>query len=121
MEDTTELMNYFKKLQKSIEKADFRVLKYKFVKKSRIDDLLVCTLAVLPDSFKKTMKKRLKLDMFPSVSCDNRLSKIIKKTFFLTPDYYMIDFGEALSLLKNIIKYLESDLRKLEEQLGGTE
>lgn len=115
MEDITELINYFKKMQKAIDKADFRVLKYKFVKKNRIDDLLVCTLAVLPDSFKKTMKKRLKLDMFPSVSCYNRLSKIIKKNFFLTPDYYMIDFYEANRILQNITKYIESDIRKMEE------
>ena len=115
MEDLTELLNYFKKLQKAIDKADFKVLKYKFVKKNRIDDLLVCTLAVLPDSFKKAMKKRLKLDMFPSVSCYNRLSKIIKKTFLLTPDYYMINFYEANTLLQSITKYLESDIRKLEE------
>jgi len=116
MEDITELLNYFKKIQKAIDRADFSVLKYKFVKKNRVDDLLVCTLAVLPDSFKKAMKKRLKLDMFPSVSCYNRLSKIIKKTFFLTPDYYMINFHEANTLLQNITKNLESDIRKLEEQ-----
>ena len=34
-------------------------IKYRFVKKNKIDDLLVCTLALLPDSFKNTMKKGL--------------------------------------------------------------
>ena len=116
MEDVTQLLDYFKKLQKAIDNADFSLLQYKFVKKNRIDDLLVCTLAVMPDSFKKAMKKRLKLDMYPSVSCYNRLSKIIKKTFFLTSDYYMINYSEVTTMLQSIRKFLESDIRKLESE-----
>ena len=116
MESVEALQDYFKKLQKAIDNADFTMLKYRFVKKSRIDDLLVCTLAVMPSSFKKAMKKRLKLDMYPSVSCYNRLSKLVKKTFFLVPDYYMIEYSTALKMLQGIRKNLDMDIRRLEEE-----
>lgn len=116
MEDVAALQDYFKKIQKAIDNADLTVFKYKFVKKTRIDDLLVCTLAVMPDSYKNAMKKRLQLDMFPSVSCYNRLTKIMKKTFPLMPDYYMINFYEANTMLKSIKLNLEGDIKKLEEQ-----
>ena len=115
MEDITALQDYFKKLQRAIDNADLTVFKYKFVKKNRIDDLLVCTLAVMPDVFKKAMKKRLQLDMFPSVSCYNRLTKLTKKTFFLVPDYYLVDYAEATVMLKSIKQNLEMDIRRLEE------
>jgi hypothetical protein len=117
MEDVTALQEYFSKLQRAIDSADLKILKYKFVKKNRIDDLIVCALAVMPDVYKKAMKKRVQLDLYPSVSCYNRLTKIIKKTFFLMPDSYMIDFAEATTMLKSIKKNLESDIRNLEEQL----
>lgn len=115
MEDITALQDYLKKLQRAIDNADLTVFKYKFVKKNRIDDLLVCTLAVMPDVFKKAMKKRLQLDMFPSVSCYNRLSKLAKKTFFLAPDYYLVNYIEATVMLKSIKQNLEMDIRRLEE------
>lgn len=115
MADTTSLQDYFKKIQRSLDNPDFSFLKYKFVKKTRIDDLLVCTLALLPDSFKKAMKKKLQLDAYPSVSCYSRLSKILKKPFILASDYYMIDYGEAFAMLKSIRQNLERDINKLEE------
>ena len=115
MADNTSFQEYIKKLQRAIDNADLTVFKYKFVKKSRIDDLLVCTIAVMPDSFKNAIKKRLHIDMFPSVSCYNRFTKIAKKTFFLAPDYYMIDFYEATTMLTSIRKNFEADVRRLEE------
>ena len=116
MEDVTALQEYLKKLQRAIDNADLTVFKYKFVKKIRMDDLLVCALAVMPESFKKAMKKRLKLDLYPSVSCYNRFSKIVKKTFPLMPDYYMINFHEATTMLTNIRRHIEGDIRRLEEE-----
>ena len=118
MVDIIALLDYFKKMQRAIDNADFKLLQFKLVKKARIDDLLVCTLAVLPDTFKKAMKKRLKLDAYPSVSCYNRLSKIIKKPFLLSNDYYLINYGEATTMLKSIRQHLERDLKRLEVEEG---
>ena len=116
MEDITALIDYFKKIRRTIDNADFTFFKYKFVKKNKIDDLLVCTLAKLPDSYKRTMKKRLNLDTYPSISCYNRLSKLIKKPFPLSNDLYMVDYGEINSLIKTIIQTIERDIRTLEQE-----
>lgn len=116
MSDIIALLDYFKKLRRAIDNADFRLFKYRLVKKSRIDDLLVCTLAVLPDSYKKAMKKRLKIDLYPSVSCYNRMSKIIKKPFFLAPDYYIVNYHDVIMMLQAISKHLESDIKKIENE-----
>jgi len=115
MADNSELHEYFKKLQRALDSADFTFLNFRIVKKARIDDLLVCTLALLPEVFKKAMKKRLKIDMFPAVSCYNRLSKIIKKPFILSSDYYIVHYGEASTMIKSIRQNLDRDIKQLED------
>ena len=116
MEDISALLDYFKKIQKAIDNAEFTFFRYKFVRKTRMDDLLVCTLAVLPESFIKATKKRINIDVYPAVSSYTRLSKIIKKPFFLNPEYYMIEFREASLMLKNIKQNLAKDIKTLEEE-----
>lgn len=115
MADSSALHDYFKKIQKALDTADFSILNFKIVKKSKIDDLLVCTLALLPESFKKAMKKRLNIDMFPAVSCYNRLSKMLKKPFILSSDYYIVQYSEASAMIKSIRQNLDRDIRQLEE------
>ena len=115
MADISGLQDYFKKLQRALDSADFAFLNIRIVKKSKIDDLLVCTLALLPDEFKKAMKKKLELDAYPSVSCYNRLSKLLKKPFILSGDYYMVSYGEANAMLKGVRQNLDRDIRNLEE------
>ena len=115
MEEKASFQDYIKKLQRAIDNADLTLFKYKFVKKNRIDDLLVCTIAVMPDAFKSAIKKRLQPDMFPAVSCYNRFAKIAKKAFFLAPEYYLIDYQEATTMLSSIRKNYEGDLKRLEE------
>ncbi len=115
MEDLSALQDYLKKIQRTIENADFTILNYKIVKKNRIDDLLVCTLATLPDIFKSTMKKRLKIDQYPSVSSYARLSKLLKKPCPLLSDYYLVNYSQTIAMFKNIKQNLERDIRRLEE------
>lgn len=114
MEDLSELMDYFKKIQRALDNADFNLFSYKFVKKSRIDDLLVCTLALLPASFKSAMKRRLNVDNFPAVACYNRLSKLLKRNFWLFPDYYMVHYISAKTMINGIKQDISSDLKRLE-------
>lgn len=116
MADTSGLHDYFKKLQKAIDAADFSLLDFRIVKKSRIDDLLVCTLALLPETFKKAMKKRLNLNTYPSVSCFNRLSKLLKQPFILSSEYYIVRYGETSTMLKSIKYNLDRDIKQLEEE-----
>ena len=115
MEDITTLQDYFKKLQRAIDNPDLTIFKYRLVKKTRIDDLLVCTLAVMPDTYKKATKKRFQLDLYPSVSCYNRLTKILKRSIPLLSDYYLVNYQNATTMLTNIRKNIEGDIKRLEE------
>ena len=115
MEDISELFEYFAKIKRAIDNADFTFLKYKFVKKARIDDLLVCTLALLPKSFKEAIKRKLIFDRFPAVACYSRLSKLLKRQFPFFSNYYMVDFNEAYTMLKGINRDLSKDLKNLED------
>lgn len=114
MEDLSALQEYFKKIQRALDNADFNILNYKFVKKNRIDDLLVCTLALLPDSFKDAAKRKTDIDNFPSVACYARLSKLLKNQIGLFPDYYIVQYSSALAMLKNIKQNISRDIKKLE-------
>ena len=114
MEDLSALLEYFKKIQRALNNADFNLFGYKFVKKNRMDDLLVCTLALLPESFKNAAKRKTDLDNFPSVACYTRLSKLLKKQIGLFPDYYIVQYNSASAMLKSITKNINLDIKKLE-------
>ena len=83
MADVTELKNYIKKLQRLVNSAEFTLFGSSVIKKNKVDDLIVCIIALLPESFKKTMKKRVPVDVYPSVASFNRLSKLMKTFLFI--------------------------------------
>ncbi len=117
MADIIAIKDYFKKLQRAInEDADFTFFNIKLAKKNRIDDLLCCVLALLPDSYKKALKKRAVnvADQLTSVSAYNRLEKLIKKPFLLNSEIYVVQYNEALSLIRAITSNIERDINKLE-------
>ena len=120
MADITELRNYIKKLQRIVNSADLTLFGRSLVKKNKVDDVLVCIIATLPESFKKTMKKRIPLEMYPSIASFNRLSKVIRKPFFLSREFYFFDTTEAITLVQSIIKNIERDINRLEEEENGT-
>jgi hypothetical protein len=114
MADIAGLQNYLKKIQRALDNADFKIFKYRFVKRNRIDDLLVCTLALLPDSFKEASKRNLNFDMYPSVVCYNQLSKILKKQISIFTKYYIVNYKESTTMIKNINKNISRDIKRLE-------
>ena len=116
MADITELKNYIKKLQRLVNSADLTIFGHSLLKKNKVDDVIVCMIALLPESFKKAMKKRIPIDLYPAVASFNRLSKIIRKPFFLSKDFYFIDTNEVLTLIQAISKNIERDINKLEEE-----
>jgi len=115
MANIEELKKYIKRLNKIVQTAEFSILGSSVVRRNKIDDTIVCILAVLPDSFKKAMKKRMPIDMYPSVSSFNRLSKIIKKPLFIFNNFYIFKANEAIALIQTINKNIERDVEKLEE------
>ena len=115
MVDITEIKNYMRKLLRLVNSADYAIFGSSIVKKNKVDDLIVCIITLLPDSFKKTMKNRVPLELYPSVASFNRLSKIIRKPFFVFNDYYFFKTSEVITLIQNISKTIETDIQRLEE------
>ena len=119
MADIIAIKDYFKKLQKVlISEAEFTFFSYKMAKKTKVDDLLCCILAVLPESYKKALKQRISTNTdankYISVTGYNRLSKVIKKPFILSKDIYVYNYGEVDLLIKSIITNIERDIIELD-------
>ena len=59
MADIVALKDYLKKLQKIINfEATFTFSHWKLVKKTRIDDIMCCIYATLPDTYKRMLKTK---------------------------------------------------------------
>ncbi len=114
-EDFKIVKDYFKKLQRTIiVNPDFKLFKVVLVKKNKIDDILCCIFAKLPDSYKK-MLHSTGSSKFGSILSYNVLLKVIKTKFFLSQDLYVIDAGKAVRLIDTILKTLQNDIKAIDK------
>ena len=114
-ETLLELKNYFKKLQRIVLRdADFNFFSLSFFKKNKIDDILCCVIATLPDSYKKNMRTDLSKKL-SSVIAYNALFNAIKIKCPLSSDKYMVDASKASRLIDTITKSIERDIRYIEK------
>ncbi len=115
MNENSELKNYFKKLQRIIIRdADLKLFKYSFFKKNKIDDILCCIIATLPDAYKKNMRTNLGKKLGSVIVC-NTLFDTIKNKCPFSSDKYMIDASKASRLIDTITKTIERDIRYIEK------
>lgn len=113
--DLLELKNYFKKLQKTIIRdADINFFSFSFFKKNRIDDILCCIIATLPDLYKKNMRTDLGKKL-GSVIAYNALFNAIKKKCPFNSTMYMVDVSNANRLIYTIINTIERDISYIEK------
>lgn len=116
MVDSTAIKDYLKKLQKVINfEAVFTLGNYKLVKKTRIDDIMCCVLATLPDSYKKMLKTKKDIQRYNSVLCYGALTKLLAKRFFLDKKLSMVDVTEANKMISSIIISIERDLNAIDQ------
>lgn len=115
-EETIEnLISYFKKLKKIlIFESDFSFFSYKLIKKSKIDDILCCILATLPNSYKQMMKQK-EGKKYTSVLAYNLLFNSIKNKFILNPDVYLISYNNADKYIGSILTTLKKDITAIEK------
>lgn len=114
-ETISNLISYFNKLKKVIMyDTEFSFFGYKLVKKSKIDDILCCILAILPDSY-KNMLKRKEGSKFTSILSYNLMFNAIKNKFVLNPDCYLISYNDAVKYIQTITRDLEKDIVKIEK------
>lgn len=110
-----ELKNYFKKLQRTIIRdADLKIFKYSFLKKNKIDDILCCVIATLPDTYKKNMRSNTGQKL-GSVIAYNALFNAIKKKCPFSANKYMVDVSKVNRLIDTIIGTIARDISYIEK------
>ena len=118
MSDVEELKSYFKKLQKVVNfEIELNLFGIKLVKKSKIDDILVCIQATLPNSYKQFMKTA-RGKKLTSVIGYEILFNSIKRKFILSSDVYAIDDQKATKAIGSILATIERDIEYAENNVG---
>lgn len=110
------IKEYFKKLQRVVlQESDFSFLGKSYIKKNKIDDILCCILATLPDIYKKNLRnedgKKLK-----SMVAYNILFAAVKGKCWLNSNVYSVDKQKANSVINTIISHIERDINYLEKR-----
>ena len=110
MTDIDAIVKYFEKLQKIIlHDSDLNFGNKKFIKKAKLDDILCCIIAKLPDEYKKS-----KIEKYRSISLFKNLYNHLRQKFFLLPSHYMINVNEVNLALTQIKKTIIQDIESIE-------
>ena len=113
--DVEQLKEYFKKLRTVVlTGADFNFFGSVFIKKNKIDDVLCCILAILPDIYKKGLRTNAAKKM-TSMLAYNLLFGAIKRKSPFNSKVYMVKKQEAENYISKIISNIERDLTYLEK------
>ena len=113
--DVEQLKEYFKKLRAVVlTGADFNFFGSIFIKKNKIDDVLCCILATLPDIYKKGLRTNAAKKM-TSMLAYNLLFKAIKQKCPFNSEVYMVNKQNAIRYISTIISSIERDLIYLEK------
>ena len=112
MDNTNEVVDYFIKLQKVIKhQSELVFLDMSLIKKTKIDDLLCCILAVLPQNYKDVLNNRRKLSRkLRSIEGYQSLFKAIKRKFIFNNNVYLVQQKQALDYITIILKNIEQDI-----------
>lgn len=115
MVDTDEIKDYLQKLKRVIrDQSDFVLGNKRFIKAARLQDIMCCILAKLPESYKKTLKIRSEIKRYDSVMMFGLLTKAFSKKFFLDNSLCIIDFVSVNKLIDGISSSIVRDIRSIE-------
>lgn len=118
MTDLSETLSFFKKLQKITKfDADFSFGAYCLIKKSKIDDVLCCILATLPESYKRIMKQREGRNLKSVVAYD-MLFNAVKGKFIFNSNVYLVKLKDVDKYIATILITLEKDVLYVEKNFG---
>ena len=114
--DIVAIKDYLKKLQKVVNfDHSFSFAGIRLVKKSKIDDILCCVYAKLPESYKKMLKTKVDVQRYNSVLCYGLLTKLLAKKFFLDKNLCIIHITEVNKLISSVILGIERDINNIEK------
>ena len=115
MSDIDLIIDYFRKLERTIMyDADFAFIDVRLVKKNKIDDLICCILASLPESYKKMMRQKEK-SKFSAIILYDLMFKSIKRKFILNSGVYLVEAENAKRYIESIIRSIGKDISIIEE------
>jgi len=110
MADVVTIRDYFKKLQRVlVAEVDFNLLDRKLIKRSKVDDILCCVYASLPNNYKRIIKIN-KEDKYPSVNSFRVLNKELSRKFFFNSNLYSINVDKCNRLISVITATIEKDM-----------
>ena len=108
-----EIKKYLKKITTTItSESVFSFGDTRILKKNRVDDLLCCIEAVIPQEYKNLTQSANK-KKFQSVQNWNDLNAALKNKFILSSDHYIIKYSEVISRIQDFQKTYERDLRSM--------
>lgn len=113
MDKIEEIKQYFQKLQRIVKgKGEFALFGRKLIKKEKIDDILCCLLAVLPDKYKHEIK--FGKEKLNSIICYKAMFKSLKGNFPLSKSVYLVHAKKASDSISAILKCIEADIKHVE-------
>ena len=99
-----EIKKYLKKITTTItSESVFSFGDTRILKKNRVDDLLCCIEAVIPQEYKNLTQSANK-KKFQSVQNWNDLNAALKNKFILSSDHYIIKYSEVISRIQDFQK-----------------
>lgn len=114
MADIAAIKDYLKKIQRTVNlDADFTFFGKRYVKKNKLDTLICCVLAKLPDEYKKKMT-RGDAKRFSSMVSLNLLQGVLTKKFWLNSDVYEVDLSKANKLITTFSSTVQRDINTIE-------
>lgn len=110
-----EIKDYLIKLDNLIRHdAEFTFIDVKLVNKTKVDDLLCCFLAVLPEKYKKYLKGHSEKKL-SSVVAYQSMHKALIRTFFFNKNLYMVEYARVLKNISTIMLMIERDIAFVEK------
>ena len=108
-----EIRKYLKRLKTVVERqASFYFFGSKIIDKIKIDDVLCCIEASLPDDYKSTARK-YGLSKFKGYSTLVKLNTALHKKFLFFDSYCSIKQDEVFQLIDNLPRALDSDFKTM--------
>lgn len=118
-ENISELQKYLRKLKNIIEtEASFSFGDTKIVDKKKIDDVLCCVEANIPNMYKAYLKKGGPRKL-SSNNCYLQLLVAIKNKFFLSTNVYKVDAVDSIGCINVLLKTWASDIRYVYSDESG--
>lgn len=113
---SSDISSYLKKLDFYVSKnASFSFFNYKFVDKTRIDDILCCIEASFPEEYKNYLRKKGSKALI-GYSAYIEMITTIRKAKSLSSSTYLINYTLLQKQITHFKSSLRFDFKKIAEQ-----